>query len=131
MAFKPYITDDGRVLSFEYLPCGAITPKVGLALYQASGNLAVATGTTKPTYICMTEKDTAVTAGTMIPVVRVNPDVTWKTKNYAAFTSINKGDKVTIHTDGLQVTATTTSGIAEVVGFDETAAGSKVLVRFS
>ena len=45
-------------------------------------------------------------------------------------TSVKLGDKVTIYTDGLQVTATTTSGVAEVVGMDGTAAGSTVLVRF-
>ena len=40
------------------------------------------------------------------------------------------GDKVTLHTDGLQVTATTASGVAEVVGMDGTAAGDRVRVRF-
>ena len=40
------------------------------------------------------------------------------------------GDKVTIHTDGLQVTATTTGGVAEVVWMEGTASGAKVRVRF-
>ena len=128
--FKVHLTDGGRNPAIEYLPAGAITPKIGLALTQTSGNLALATGTTKPTYICMKEGAAALTAGTVIPVIRVLPDMIFETENSAAFTSINKGDKVTLHTDGAQVTATTTSGVAEVVDFSGTAAGSRVLVRF-
>ena len=40
------------------------------------------------------------------------------------------GDKVTLHTDGLQVTATTTNGVAEGVYMDGTASGSMCRVRF-
>lgn len=43
---------------------------------------------------------------------------------------LNIGDKVTLHTDGLQVTATTTSGVAEIVNLIETAVGGKVIVKF-
>lgn len=128
--FTIYRPDDGRNMPLEYLPCGAIQPKIGLALTQTSGNLAIASGTTRPTYICMTERSKAVEAGEIIPVVRVGADVIWETTASAAFTSVKQGDKVTISTDGLQVTATTTSGVAEVIDFDGTAAGSTVRVRF-
>lgn len=128
--FRVFKTDDGRNCPIEYLPAGAITPKLGLALTQSSGNLAVATGTTKPSYICMTERSAAVTAGTVIPVIRVSGDIIWETKNTAAFTSIAKGSKVTIASGGLAVTATTTDGVAEVVGYEGTAVGSKIYVRF-
>ena len=37
---------------------------------------------------------------------------------------------MTIHSDGLQVTATTTGGVAEVVWMEGTASGAKVRVRF-
>ena len=37
---------------------------------------------------------------------------------------------MTLHTDGLQVTATKTNGVAEVVGMDGTAASDRVRVRF-
>lgn len=132
MAFKVHSTDDGRVPSIEYLPCGAITPKVGMALIQTTGNLAIATGTNKPAYISMVEKDSACTAGDIIPVIRVLPDMIFETTNSAAFTSINKGDKVTLDADaGMEVTATTTSGVAEVIDFDGTAVGSTVRVRFA
>ena len=47
-----------------------------------------------------------------------------------AASRVHIGDKVTLSADGLQVTATTTSGVAEVVGMDGTAAGDTVYVRF-
>ena len=135
MGFLIHSVDDNRVLGLEYLPleylpCSAITPKVGMALVQTGGNLALASGTTAPTYISMCERETACTAGEMIPVVRVQKDIIFGVPAQAAMTSVKLGDKVTIHTDGMKVTATTASGVAEVVGMEGTAAGSTVLVRF-
>lgn len=137
MAFKIYSTDDNRVPGIEYLPASAITPKVGMALTQttgqlalATGQLALATGATAPTYISMCEKDGECTAGDIIPVIRVGKDMILETTFAAAATSIKLGDKVTLHTDGLQVTATTTNGVAEVVYMDGTAIGSMCRVRF-
>ena len=130
MAFMIYSTDDGRVLPWEYLPAGAITPKVGMALTMSGGNLAAATGTTAPAYICMREQDTALAAGDLIPVVRVQHDTIYETELSAAGTSLKAGQKVTIATDGLRCTATTTDGIAEIVEILGTAAGDKIRVRF-
>lgn len=130
MAFKIRMVDGGRVPGIEYLPCGAITPKVGMALTQASGNLAIASGTTAPTYVSMIEKEAACTAGEIIPVMRVLPDMVFETTFQAAATSVKLGDKVTLHTDGLQVTAMTTGGVAEVTEMEGTAAGDAVCVRF-
>lgn len=131
MAFLIHSTDDGRVLPWEYLPAGAITPKVGMALIQSSGNLALATGTNKPTYISMREQDTALTAGDLIPVVRVQPDTIYEVPLSAAGTSLKVGQKVTLATDGLRVTATTTDGVAEIVEIMGTAIGNMVRVRFN
>jgi len=131
--FMPHKNAAGNVIPWEYLPAGAITPKAGMALVQSSGNLAVASGTTSPTYLSMMEKDSACTAGDIIPVIRVDHNTIYETTNQASFASIKRGDKVTLHTDGLQVTATKTSGVAEVVDFDAKAAsgaGGKVWVRF-
>lgn len=130
MAFYIDIVDGGRNPGHEYLPAGAIVPKVGMALVMSGGKLAIASGTTAPTYICMTERDTALTDGEIIPVFRVLPDEVFQTTFSAAAASVKLGDKVTLHTDGLQVTATTTGGVAEVVGIDGTAAGDSVRVRF-
>ena len=128
--FLLHSTDDGRIPSLEYLPAGAITPKVGMALVQSSGNLAIATGTTKPTYISMVEKSAALTAGDVIPVFRVDPDMIFETSFSASAADIKLGQKVTLHaSNGGQVTATTTSGVAEVVYMDGTASGSMCRVR--
>ena len=116
MAFLIHTVEDGHNLPIEYLPCSAIQPEVGMALTLTSGKLAKATGTTKPAYIS-------------IPVVRVTEDIIFETTLQAAGTSLNVGDKVTIHTDAMQVTATTASGVAEIVYMDGTAAGSMVRVR--
>ena len=129
--FIPYSNEDGRVPPWEYLPCSAITPKLGMALVQSSGNLAIATGTTKPTYISMVEKSAAVSAGTLIPVIRVLPDQVFETTNSASLSGVAVGSKVTLHaSNGLQVTGTTTSGVATITAKDGDAAGSRVLVRF-
>ena len=132
MAFLTHSTDSGRVPSIEYLPCGAITPKVGMALIQTGGNLGVATGDKKPTYISMMDSDITLTAGDLIPVIRVLPDMIFETTNSAAFTSVKRGDRVTLHaSNGLQVTATVAGGTAEVIEISGTVAGSNILVRFS
>lgn len=130
MSFKIHSMDGGRVPGIEYLPAGTITPKVGMALVQTNGQLALATGANAPTYISMCEKDRACTAGEIIPVIRVGKDMILETTFAAAATSVKLGSKVTLHTDGLQVTATTTSGVAEIVYMDGTASGSMCRVRF-
>ena len=128
--FLIHSIDDGRNAPLEYLPAGAITPKVGLALSQSSGLLAVASGSTRPSYICMTQRAAAVPSGTVIPVIRVDGDIVFETVFSASASSIKLGDKVTVASDGLRVTATKTDGVAEVVSMDGTASGSTVRVRF-
>lgn len=128
--FTVYSTDDGRNLPVEYLPAGAITPKLGMALTQVGGQLAVCSGAKKPSYISMISKETACAAGDIIPVVRVAEGVIWKSASSAAMTSIKLGDKVTIDSTGMLVTATTDSGVAEVVYIEDTAAGGIVHIRF-
>ncbi len=124
-------TDDGHVAPFEQYPCSAITPKRGMAMVLSSGKLAIATGTSKPEFICVEEHDSAVSAGDLVTVVRVDPQTVYETTLSAAGTSLNIGDLVTLHaSNGLQVTATTTSGVAEIVEMDGTAAGDTVRVRF-
>lgn len=128
--FTPVTIDRAGIQPWETHPCSAITPKVGLALAFSSGKLAIAAGTTKPEFICMENRDSAVTAGTMIHVMPVNEHIVFETKASAALTSVTVGSKVTLTTDGLKVTATTTGGVAEILEMDGTAAGSKVRVRF-
>lgn len=130
MAFYIHSVEGGRVPAWEYHPCSAITPKVGMAMLQTDGNLAAATGTNAPTYIGMAERASAMTAGELIPVIRVLDSIIFETTFSAAATSVKVGSKVTISSDGMQVTGTTTGGVAEVVYMEGTTAGSHVRVRF-
>ena len=128
--FIPERVEDGHIPAFEYLPASAITPKIGMALTLSSGLLAAATGTTKPKYICMCEKDSAVTSGDLLPVIRVTADIVFRTTCSESFADRKIGDAVTLASNSLQVTATTTSGVATVVRIEGTASGSGVAVRF-
>lgn len=130
MAFLIHTVDYGQTAPWEYLPSGAITPEVGKAMVLTGGALAVASGTTKPTHICMRHEDAAVASDTILPVVKADPAIIWETTFSAAADSVAVGDQVTLSDDGLEVTGTTTSGVATVVWIEGTAAGDRVRVRF-
>ena len=100
----------------------------GEALTVSGGAVTKASGTTRPTYICGEEK-TGVTGDT-IAVTRVHPYQVWEAPLSAAGTSLVPGAKVTINTDGLKLTATTTDGVAEITQILGTAVGDKIRVRF-
>ena len=129
MAFFTHNYADGKVPANEYIAAGAFTPKVGLALVVEDGAATIATGAVKPTHICMTERDEAVEAGTIIPAFYCGGGMILETEAQAAFDGVSVGDKVQISADGLLVTATT-GGAAEVVYIDGTEAGAKIRVRF-
>ncbi len=130
--FIPHSNSDGRVQPWEYLPAtGSTKPDIGLALVLSSGKLVKASGTTKPTYICMMEAPAAVAEGTLIPVMKVESDQVFECTNSASLNSLNIGAKVTIANNGCQVTDTTTSGVATIVDkTDGTGTGNPTLVRF-
>lgn len=130
MAFLIHSTGDNRVPTHHRMPCGAIVPEVGMAMVLSGGVLAKASGTTRPTHISMHERDTACESGEMIYTIRAESDITFETTFAADPAALKVGDKVTVYTDGAQVTATTTSGVAEIVNILEAKTGGKVLVRF-
>ena len=132
--FKYLYTEDGHVPAHEYMPCDDFDggPSWGLALVLSSGLLVKATGTTKPTYVSMVEEGAKVTEGALIPVIRVTPDIIFETELSASGTSLVPGNLVTLASDGLRVTATTNSGVAEIVSLDPPqGSGDKVRVRFN
>ena len=130
--FIPYSSEDGRVTPWQYLPSTAIKPSVGMALVLSSGKLAIATGTTRPTYISMFEAPATLSAGDIIPVIPVERDQIFETTCSASLSGAAVGAKVTLHaSNGCQVTGTTSSGVAEIVAKDGDASGSRVLVKFS
>lgn len=129
MAFIPHKFDDGQAMPFEMLPAaGSLTLVVGTALIVSSGLLVLATGTNKPTYLSRVSRD-STTEGEFITVERTADKVTYETELSEADTDIAVGEKHTIDATGGKITATTVSGVAEVVSFDGTGAGDKVRIR--
>ena len=102
---------------------------VGEALKQSGGKVTLCSGTTKPEFVCV---GPANGAGE-VPCVAVQDYMEFETTLAVApadSAAIGVGDKVTIHTDGMQVTATKTSGVAQIVALDGQAVGDRVVVRF-
>ena len=126
--FLPYSYDHTKPDAFEYLPAAAGSVEVGMALAFSGGKLQKVSGTTKPEYLCMA--DLTAEAGETIPVIRVSDDTIYETELSADSASIALGTKYTIDATGTMITATSASGVAEVVAFDGKTAGAKVRVRF-
>lgn len=101
----------------------------GEALVLSSGKLTKCGATAAPEFIAMASLSADATKRT-IAVCRVEKNQVYEVPVTAAPTSLKVGDKVTLNTDGLQVTATTTSGVVTIVDLNgATAAGDKVVVR--
>lgn len=118
----PAIVDRPTTASTSY--------KVGDALALSGGALVLATGETAPAFICAETYDAPASGQKNIGVYPVYDFQEWKTTFAAAATALNVGDKVTIHTDGEQVTATKTNGVAEIVEILDAAIGGSVIVKF-
>ncbi len=114
------------------LPTTASTEyKIGDALILSGGGLVKATGTTKPEYIAAANYSAPATGMEPLPAYLIAPGMEWETTFAADATAVTEGTKVTIHTDGAQVTATATSGVAQILKKHGTgAAGIKVTVTF-
>lgn len=103
----------------------SVSYAVGDALVITSGKAAKAGATAVPEYICA-EK---ASGKDEISAYLVEPNMEFETTLSTAGT-LTVGSKVTLHTDSAQVTATTTSGVAEVVSAAGSAQGDVVVVKF-
>jgi hypothetical protein len=102
-----------------------ITP--GMALTLSAGKYVKCTGTTKPTHVAMG----VASSGKKLAAAPVDSAQLYEVEIMAAPTSLAEGDKITIGTDSLTVTATKTDGVATIVSLNgATAAGDKITVRF-
>lgn len=102
---------------------------IGEALVLTDGKLTKCAATTKPEFIAMGHVGAADT-NRKVAVCRVESNQVYEVPVTAAPTSLKVGDKVTLHTDGLQVTATTSSGVITVENLNgATAIGDKIVVR--
>lgn len=128
---KIHQTQTASYPGLEYLPCSAGTEyKAGQALVLTGGVATLATGATAPTHICFSAK-TGKTDET-VQAIRVLKGEVFEAPLSVDGSALKIGDKVTIAADSIKVTATTSSGVAEIVGFctEAKAAGDGVLVRF-
>ena len=98
---------------------------LGEALVLSSGKLTKCGATDTPEFISMGSG-----TGVVIPVVRVMEEDVYSATLSASGASLNVGDKVTLHTTGTDVTATTTSGVFEVTQINGTSVGDTVLGIF-
>lgn len=97
---------------YEYLPVTASEVyEVGEALVMTGGKATKCGATAKPTHICM-----GVSDGETVPAIPVLATTRFEVEYTAKPTA---GTVVTLHTDGLQVTATTSSGVFAVEFVDE------------
>ena len=104
--------------------------EIGEALVLSSGKLTKCAATVKPEFISM-GKVAAADSKRTVAVCRIESNHLYDVPVSAAPTALKVGDKVTIHTDGEQVTATTTDGVAKIVALNgANAIGDKITVRF-
>jgi hypothetical protein len=128
--FKPH-TWQNQSEPWELQPVkNGLALEPGVAMAYSGGVLVKAAGTIMPTHICM-EKVDATETNQMIHVERVRPETEYATELSVQSTSIAVGAKYTIDANGEKITATAEGGVATVTGFEGTAAGSKVYVRFA
>jgi hypothetical protein len=120
----------GLTTPFEYLPGTAgETITAGEALVLASGKLTKCGATAKPAYVALGLADD----NGDVPCAEVQPYMEFQTTLSAApaeGVTLAAGDKVTLDAGALQVTATTTSGVATIKRIDGQTVGSVVIVSF-
>lgn len=93
----------------------------GELLKLASGKLTKSGATDVPEFVSLGAGN-----GEIIPVKRIYEDEVYQTVLSAAGTSLNVGDKVTVASDGLRATATTTSGVFAITEIIDSAEGGKI-----
>lgn len=102
---------------------------IGEALVLTEGKLKKCGPQVKPEFIAMGDK-TAAATDRKLAVCRCAANQLYGVPVTAAPTGLKPGDKVTLHADGLQVTATTSNGVITVESIDgATAAGDEIVVR--
>lgn len=125
MGFVPVKSMDGASDPFEY---GLMTDSEAVTINEAlkftNGRLTKASGTDVPQAIAL--KTAAAGTDVRIPFIRLDDQREFEVKSTATVASTLVGSKVTLHTDGLSVTATTTSGVFFISATDGATTNSTV-----
>ena len=124
--FMPVAAAHAVTPAWEWLPAEAITPKLGLCLTwdSSSGQLEVV-DTGKPDYVCMCEAAAAITAGELIPVMKVD-GWEFETVLHANDSGIKPGVKRDIYSGGLDLSTGTSYNHFQVTHVYGTSAGDAV-----
>ncbi len=127
MAFKVVGSLEGAQPPFEYfLLTDNEGATLGEALSQTSGRLTKCAATGTPEFIALRSHTAEATSVTPLPVIRVTENIEFSTQSMATVDATLIGSKVTLHTDGLLTTATTTSGVFEISATDGATTTSNV-----
>lgn len=127
-----------KSLGNEMYPIVEKLPTTASETYTEGEGLVVTTGalikvgvTAKPTYIAAKAYVAPASGNLALEVYPVLPHYEYLTTFAADASAVNEGTAVTIHTDGAQITATDTSGVATITKKLGTgAATTKAIVRF-
>lgn len=111
----------GDVEPFVY-PKGAAGLSLGMAANLTGGALAKCAVTTKPTHIIMGPQR----ADGTYPAIEVTDHTVFETVSTATVAATVVGSAVTLSTDALGVTATTTSGVFKILDTDGATTNSTV-----
>lgn len=119
--------DHGNTPPIEYLKGKEETYQPGEALSMgADGAVTKCAATARPDYLCLGP----VQSDGTVPCSRVEESIIYDAALSAAGTALKLGQKVTLSADGMEVTATTSGGVAELVRMDGTNQGDLVGIRF-
>lgn len=99
-----------------------------LLAYGSAGTATAVSGTAKPEFV-YAGKDITAKTGDKLAVIPVLPEYEFETTLSAAGTALKTGEKVT--TTGTQATATTTSGVFQILEGAGGASGAKVVGKFA
>lgn len=125
--FKQSSSLNGASDPFEYyLLTDAEGATLGEALSQTNGRLTKCAATAVPEFIAGATRVAEATSVTLLPVIRVKEDREFETLSTATVANTLIGAKVTLATNGTQITATTASGVFEVSHTDGATTNSTV-----
>lgn len=128
MAFGYGSFDKGGSPAIEYLPTtGGESYTVGEMLVVKDGGATKCGAAETPSHLCVGPKDERG----LTPATRVSGETVYLATLTADGSALKVGDKVTLSADAMGVTATTASGVAEIVRMDGTEVGELVGVRFA
>lgn len=103
----------------------------GEGLVVTSGKLTKVGATAKPMYLAAKAYVAPASGNLGLPVYPVMPHHVYKATFAADATAVAEGTAVTLHTDGAQITATATAGVATIIDkLGSGAPGTEALIRF-